>query len=235
MPAHTQVERANTAQQAYTRAGLTTLANRAPGHAATKERMSTANLLYGELTDREHRTWRQYLPTSYRRERYSYDVPPEEVAVAIADASELQLFDRIEIWTPERAGIKDRTRQFYYQVAQRTRRFKQRVAQTVHDMLESVADPMAVGVITLGGINHYYPIVRWGEALHSLSRVRATVWARNLAVFLLTKLPLILLGLIVSGLIIEGFAVTWNAIGVSAVIPWGLASGLGGYLWKRFM
>ncbi|MFZ1258515.1 MAG: hypothetical protein WAQ25_03540 [Candidatus Saccharimonas sp.] len=209
VPIPTQDERQKTAQAAYEKAGLVALAQGAPGFAATKERLASADLLYGELSKGDLVVWRAYLPTSYGLSEYRYDVPPEEVALAIADARALKLFDRIEIWTSEGSGIGERVGQFY-----------RRAADKVHHMLEIAADPMAVGVINLGDVAHYFPIVRWGEALHSFSRIKTTVRLRTAAVFTLTKLPFVVLGLVVLGLLAWAFAVTWWEVGAWAILLW---------------
>lgn len=203
-------EQTVTLTESYQRAGLSRLASSLGGHADAKSRQSSADVLYGRMSSSELATWRAFLPRSYSPMRYDYDVPPEEVALAIADAGELKIFDHIEIWTGEGSGIVERTRAFY-----------RRAAQKVHSMLEIAADPLAVGVIEHGGVAYYYPIVRWGESLQSFSRIKATVRWRSLVVFAMTKLPMILLGLVVFGLLAWGFAATWWAIGAWAIPIWG--------------
>lgn len=200
-------------QALYGQAGLKKLAQLTPQHADAGDRLASAGLLYGELTAADLVVWRRYLPTSYKRYGYSYDVPPEEVALAIIDADVLKLFDQIEIWTSEGSDVKERVGRFY-----------RRASHRAHEMLEVARDPMAVGVISLGGTEHYFPIVRWGKALHSFGRIKATVWARSLAVFALTKLPLILLAIAVLGLLVWGFAATWTAVGARALLYWSLGA-----------
>lgn len=199
---------------AYQQAGMRALASSMPDYADATSRLESADLLYGRLSPEDLALWGEFLPTSYPSNHYQYDIPPEEVARAIADAQTLGVFDRIEIWTPEGSGIWERTRQFYH-----------RVTQDVHQQLiEIAADSMAVGVIQRGQTTVYYPIVRWGESLQSFARITAMVRLRSATVFAMTKLPLMLLGLVVLGLLVWGFVASWAAIGAWAIAAWLLAA-----------
>ena len=196
-------------RKAYEGAGLTALASTVDARAATVQRLDTARLLFPELSDGDTATWKGFLPTSYAPDRYGYDFPSRQVATLIADASALGVFDRIEIWTPEGSDVMLRVKEHW-----------NRQGRTMRDALNAAIDPMAVGVIEHNGRTYYYPVVRWGESLVSFSRIKTLVRVRNVEVFLMTRLPVILLVATVAGLVAWGFIATWVAMGPVAILMW---------------
>ncbi|MDB5185084.1 MAG: hypothetical protein JWN38_892 [Candidatus Saccharibacteria bacterium] len=152
----------------------------------------TASTLYPELTGSLEKVWRSFLPTVYR-ERYSYryDAPPTQALQAIQTAEQLGCFSRIEIWTPEGNS-------FFGLVARTCKVMQHKLAE-----LSSKIDPMAVGVVTdQRGVDHYFQIVRWGEALQSLTQIKRHVQKVNwMARLLFVVLPFLLGVIAVAGYI----------------------------------
>lgn len=106
-----------------------------------------------ELTPKEFKTWKSFLPTSYSLQRgqymrYVYDRPPQETLDAIHNAKNMQVFNDIEIWTPE----------------------------------ARYDDPAAVGVLRPldpAQATKYFLIARWAESLASYSEIQRKVrWIR---------------------------------------------------------
>jgi hypothetical protein len=124
--------------------------------------------LYPELTGLELEIWSQFHQSYYSRKQegladYHFDRVPTDVLTEIDFAVEFGHFDDVEIWTPER---------------------------------DPALDPMAVGVIghrlgrrelihSLGknaafNLNaRFFPIVRWGESLLSITDIKQMVLKRR--------------------------------------------------------
>ena len=205
----TDDEEVTNLRKTYELAGFTDLVSKVDATADTVQRLDAARLLFSELSDGDTATWKGFLPTAYAPDRYRYDFPSRQVATLIADASALGVFDRIEIWTPEGSDVMLRVKEHW-----------NRQGRTMRDALNAAIDPMAVGVIEHNGRTYYYPVVRWGESLMSFSRIKTLVRIRNVEVFLMTRLALILLVATVVGLVAWGFIATWVAIGPVAILLW---------------
>jgi hypothetical protein len=144
-------------------AGMTKLLQR---ESERQPKLALAALVYEqELSVKELATWMEFLPTCYSPQSYSFDSPDDDVIGAIAFATELGCFDRIEIWTPEGGSLKER-------LSFNRNGFR----RAMSSFLDNLIDPMAVGVISgSDGTQHYFPIIRWGESLLSFEQVQKSV------------------------------------------------------------
>lgn len=135
---------------------------------ATTVRMpkfESACMLYPELSGKDLRAWRAFLPTVYGpedRKNFVYTDIPDEVLDYMVTARQTHCFERIEIWSPEGNNV-----------AGRIARALESGAEKVSAFLESI-DPMMVGVaLDHAGREHYFQIVRWGESLLPMKSIRA--------------------------------------------------------------
>ena len=147
-----------------------------------EDKLFTAKALFPELTGKDYKLWRSFLPTIRDLDAYRYDNVPTEALEAIATAQRLNCFDRIEVWTPEGNS-------FLGLVARKLEVARDRLGE-----LSSKIDPMAVGIaLDYNGREHYFQIVRWGESLLPLKEIRQHVRLVNWkARFLGLVLPLLL-------------------------------------------
>lgn len=134
-------------------------------------RLTTAQVLWPELLEGavpgedglgfDFNVWAKFLPTRSSIKKYTYDSVPFDVLRHIFDAKSLQIFDKIEIWTPEGNTASGRI---------------ERMTTWGVDS-KKVVDPMAVGVITTrgDGVRHYFSIARWGESLEPFEKIKAYV------------------------------------------------------------
>lgn len=176
----------------------------------TSAQLDSARMLYPQLLGDELETWRRFLPTEASISRYTYDEVPDDALDAIKDAQEMQLFDRIEIWTPQGNRLSDRLRAHYGRV------------RDAMSALSDGLDPMAVGVIDYNDESHYFPITRWGEALLSVDEVKKQLRKVNVLFFSLTMLPLLLVAAavvasIAAGIVLFGWLSTLAVVGIVAV------------------
>ncbi len=174
-------------------------------------RLEMAKLVFTELTGKELTMWRRFLPTTVSTEQYRFDQPPTEVLEVIKAAQAMQCFDRIEIWTPEGNNVRGA-------IARVIKRGVNRVTNFLAEI-----DPMAVGVIN-GADNApcYYPIVRWGESLLPVKRIKAHVRHTRLGVrtvaTLLAMVILAALGGAVFGIAAMAAAFGWWLLLCAAVV-----------------
>lgn len=124
-----------------------------------------ARVLYQELVGYELRVWQSYLPTTYiqpadqgRRwndytwqawSDYQFDTIPAPVLAEIELAQSLDCFWKLAIWSPETPRLAPHQ------------------------------DPMALGIIQVGDILHYFPIARWAESLISTHEAEKAVLERH--------------------------------------------------------
>src|SRR5687768_8529274 len=64
------------------------------------QKLEMARLLYPEMTGKQLKMWRKFLPYDSTFRKYDFDVPPVEALEAINDAKDLQCFGEIQIWDP---------------------------------------------------------------------------------------------------------------------------------------
>lgn len=163
-----------------------------------------ATTLYPELTGREFKAWRLFLPTTYTDlATYNHDVIPEEAVDAIHQATMFGCFERIEIWTDE---------------ANTARSVLQRGVAAEREAIQAAAarqrermrnwDPMAVGILVgHDGRERPFAIVRWGkEKLMTLKQVERHNGTLSLRGHGLTLAPVAALGAVVAFLVSSGNA-----------------------------
>jgi hypothetical protein len=149
--------------------------SRAETHIAPKVDMATT--LWPELKGLELVTWNKFLPTARTIRNFQFDRIPDEALDAIELANQAGCFDSIEIWTPEGNGLIGRISR-----SLEAAREKMRV------LVEST-DPMAVGIVKdLDGTERYFSIVRWGEALLPIEKIRQRVRAVDWQVWTLARI-----------------------------------------------
>ena len=179
-----------------------------------EDRLFAANTLYPEMTGKQFRLWRSFLPTERSFENYRFDTPPTEALEAIQTAKQLGCFDRIEIWTPEGNDFLGFFMRRFESLQDKAREFGDRI------------DPMAVGIIRdINGQEHYYQIVRWGEALKPLKKikrhVRSVNWRMRLLFVLLPALVAVAaIACYTAGILLVGFwtMLMWTAISIVACV-----------------
>ncbi len=155
-----------------------------------RSRTETAETLYPELTGRDLKMWRRFLPTESSIRDFSHETPPMEALSAIEDAQALGLFDRIVIWSPEGNRAGDILRDDVVIFRNKLRDKRQQLGKRIADALDSF-DPMAIGVIYgADGKDHYFPIVRWGEALLPTWKIAAQTRATQAQVAAIRVLPI---------------------------------------------
>lgn len=170
-----------------------------------------ARQMYPEMTGKSLKLWRRFLPTSCKRSDFKFDEIPIEALEAIKTASESNCFDKIEIWTPEGNNLSAYLLRALDAAKESTR---EALAS-----IRSKVDPMAVGiVIDEYGKRHYFQIVRWGEALLPLKKIKKYVRSvRQRAAVLLGVVPAVVAAMLIAGYIIAfltfGF---WPVVGVTA-------------------
>lgn len=161
--------------------------------AHSRSKLETTRHLYEELDGKRFSNWKKFLPTVTSTSSYNFDEVPEEALEAIIEAKELHCFSHIEIWTPEGNS-------FLGLVARRLN-----VAKDKLDKFIAQLDPMAVGVITVEGKVHYFPIVRWGESLLPYKKVQSQVRRTHSTAW-------ILFGVLPALLVMFGLAAYYNGI-----------------------
>lgn len=134
---------------------------------AGADKLFRAQMFYPELSGKTYKLWRQFLPTTVQEREfrdYRFDAPPTEALEAIKTAKELQCFARIEIWTPEGNSFMGYAARKLKASEEKIRKFGDRI------------DPMAVGVaVDQNGVEYYHQIVRWGESLQEVKKIKAHV------------------------------------------------------------
>lgn len=149
-------------------------------------KLDFARVLYPELTGANLELWRKFLPTSYRAEKFEYDSVPDEALGLLKEATALDCFDRIEIWTPEGNDLKGR-----------------RHAERARQILARSTDPLAVGIIVgPDKVQHPFALFRWGESLAPIEEIKryvATVDRQEGAWKLLGLIPVVLVALLTVG------------------------------------
>lgn len=150
----------------------------------------TAKMLFPELTGRNMRLWRQFLPTHHASaSSYTFDNVPQEALEHIRTATRLGCFERIEIWTPEGNSFLGLAARKLHVAKEKLAEFGERI------------DPMAVGVARdINGNERLFQIVRWGESsLQAIEAIRRHVRMVNWkATALLVILPFVVMTLLVS-------------------------------------
>jgi hypothetical protein len=176
-----------------TEAGFHTLVKEEVFHSHAKSKLETTRQLFEELDGKRLGNWKRFLPTVTSTDNYTFDAVPEEALEAIISAKGLRLFSRIEIWTPEGNS-------FLGLVAR-----KLELAKDKLDRFIAQLDPMAVGVLTIDGKEHFFPIVRWGESLLPYHKIRNHNWRTHGSAW-------VLFGLLPALLVMFGLAAYYNSI-----------------------
>jgi hypothetical protein len=114
-------------------------------HVRLRRTAKRASEFYPQWRGFRLRAWRTFLPTRYPRpthwQSYSFDVIPLRALKAIEAAMGADLFDGLEIWTPEHTT------------------FSQRRENARADYMKFLTDPVCVGIVE----GQIFPIVRWGR------------------------------------------------------------------------
>jgi len=176
-------EEAEQRRQLLRATGLTGRLDHEASTAEQAQKLWLATQAYPELVERVYRLWRGFLPTTYRLIEYRFDEIPVESLEAISVAQQLGCFDRIEIWTPEGNS-------FFGYLARKIDVAREKLAELAKDI-----DPMAVGVVVgPDGVEHFFQLVRWGEALLPLNKIKRHVRSVQWRLRLLFKILPTLLG-----------------------------------------
>lgn len=122
------------------------------------EQSQDPGVFYEELIGKDLFVWAAFLPTFYSKvsgdwENYTFDVVPHEALEEIRTADSLELFDDLEIWTPQR-------------------RFEDPMVVGV--LGRRRGNPSRDNLRVIDGAR-FFAIARWGESLMPLEEIRGTV------------------------------------------------------------
>lgn len=111
-------------------------------HRRLRKTAARAAEYYPQWTGFRLTAWRCFLPTFYPRgshwQSYTFDIIPVRALKAIEAAASADLFDQMQIWTPERQNTREQRRA---------------------DYMKFLTDPVCVGIVE----DQVFPIVRWGR------------------------------------------------------------------------
>lgn len=113
-------------------------------HIRLRKTVARAAEFYPQWVGFRLTAWRSFLPTYYAKAdwgSYRFDVIPLRALKAIEAARSADLFDQMQIWTPEGRTLRERR------------------ADSAAAYMKFMTDPVCVGIVE----EQVFPIVRWGQ------------------------------------------------------------------------